>query len=146
MEAAWGLGSAVVSGEVTPDKFVINKITGEVSKRDISRKTVQHVPDADRGKVVEVAVPEQLQTTACVNDDEIRALATMAKAIELHYGQPQDIEWAIDRREAANHGIMLLQSRPETVWGNRGQEKKTIDHVDQNPLAHVLRALSNRGS
>lgn len=146
MEAAWGLGSAVVSGEVTPDKFVINKITGEVSKRDISRKTVQHIPDADKGKVVEVAVPEQLQTIACVNDDEIRALATMAKAIELHYGQPQDIEWAIDRREAGNHGILLLQSRPETVWGNRGQEKKTIDHVDQNPLAHVLRALSNRGS
>jgi len=82
-----GARSAVVSGEVTPDKFVVNKITGEISKRDISRKTVQHVPDADEGKVIEVAVPVHLQTAPCVSDDEIRALTMMAKAIEQHYGQ-----------------------------------------------------------
>jgi pyruvate,water dikinase len=144
MEAAWGLGSAVVSGEVTPDKFVINKITGEVSKRDISRKTVQHGPDANEGRVVEVAVPDHLQTITSVSDDEIRALVTMAKAIEQHYGHAQDIEWAIDRRESDR--ILLLQSRPETVWSSRGPEKKSIDEVDKNPLAHVLRALSDRGS
>lgn len=145
MEASWGLGSALVSGEVTPDKFVINKITGEISKRDISRKTVQHVPDSEAGKVVEVAVPEHLQTVTCVSDDEIRALVKMAKAIEKHYGHPQDIEWAIDWRECDNHRILLLQSRPETVWSNRGQEGRSVDAVDKNPLAHVLRALSNRG-
>ena len=145
MEAAWGLGSAVVSGEVTPDKFVVNKITGEISKRDISRKTVQHVPDADEGKVIEVAVPVHLQTAPCVSDDEIRALTMMAKAIEQHYGQAQDIEWAIDRRGSDRHQILLLQSRPETVWSNRGQEKRSIDDAGTNPLAHVLRALSDRG-
>lgn len=145
MEAAWGLGSAVVSGEVTPDKFVINKITGEVSKRDISRKTVQHIPDASQGGVTKVAVPEHLQTVTCVSDDEICALVRVAKAIERHYGHAQDIEWAIDRREGGDRRILLLQSRPETVWSNRGTDKKSIDDVDKNPLAHVLRALSNRG-
>jgi pyruvate,water dikinase len=145
IEASWGLGSALVSGEVTPDRFVISKITGEVSKRDISRKTLQHVPDPDQAKVIDVAVPEHLQAVTCVSDDEIRALVHMAKAIEQHYGHAQDIEWAINRRESGDGRILLLQSRPETVWSNRGQENKSIDEVDKNPLAHVLRALSNRG-
>lgn len=145
MEAAWGLGSAVVSGEVTPDKFVVNKITGEISRRDISRKTVQHIPDATQGRVVEVPVPDELQTLSCVSDDEICALVKMAKVIEQHYGYPQDIEWAIDRRDDCEHRILLLQSRPETVWSNRSQTQKSSDDVDKNPLAHVLRALSNRG-
>jgi pyruvate,water dikinase len=125
---------------------VINKITGEVSKRDISRKTMQHIPDANQDCITNVAVPEHLQTVPCMSDDEIRALVKMAKDIEQHYGHAQDIEWAIDRREDGDRRIVLLQSRPETVWGNRGQDKKSIDEVDKNPLAHVLRALSNRGS
>ena len=48
IEGAWGLGSAVVSGEVTPDRFVVGKITGEISVREIRDKHIQHVPAARR--------------------------------------------------------------------------------------------------
>jgi pyruvate,water dikinase len=145
MEAAWGLGSAVVSGEVTPDKFVINKITGEITKRNISVKTIQHVPHAILGKVIDVEVPAHLQQAPCVDDDEIRALAAIAKNIERHYGHAQDIEWAIEGRDGEEHKILLLQARPETVWSSRDAQKKAESGSVANPLAHVLSALSNRG-
>jgi pyruvate, water dikinase len=144
IEAAWGLGSAVVSGEVTPDKFVINKITGEITKRNISVKTVQHLPHATLGKVVDVAVPDHLQQAPCIDDDEIRALVTIGKGIERHYGHAQDIEWAIEGREGDEPKILLLQARPETVWSTRDAQKKAEPASAANPLAHVLSALSNR--
>ncbi len=49
IEGAWGLGSAVVSGEVTPDRWVVAKITGEISVRDISDKHIQQLPAAGGG-------------------------------------------------------------------------------------------------
>ena len=45
LEASWGLGSAIVSGEVTPDKYVVNKVTGEIVKRTVSRKARRHRPN-----------------------------------------------------------------------------------------------------
>ncbi|TLY71352.1 MAG: phosphoenolpyruvate synthase, partial [Gammaproteobacteria bacterium] len=58
IEGAWGLGSAVVGGEVTPDRWVLGKITGEISVREISDKLIQHVPAANGG-VEAVAVSEE---------------------------------------------------------------------------------------
>src|SRR5258707_485610 len=49
IEGAWGLGSAVVGGEVTPDRWVFGKVTGEISVREISDKLIQHVPAANGG-------------------------------------------------------------------------------------------------
>src|SRR5262245_26556761 len=71
IEGAWGLGSAVVGGEVTPDRWVVSKITGEISTRGISPKLVQHRPVADGG-VESAAVPEDLRETACLSDDELQ--------------------------------------------------------------------------
>ena len=73
IEGAWGLGSSVVSGEVTPDRFVIAKITGEISVRDISDKHVQHLP-APGGGVSDVETPENLRRAPCLSDAEIAAL------------------------------------------------------------------------
>jgi len=132
VEGSWGLGSCVVSGEVTPDKYVVNKVTGEIMKRDVSCKTRQHVPDPDGGGVLDQAVPEDKQNTPCLSDEAIAALAAIGKRVEKHYGSPQDIEWAMDE----NGEILLLQSRPETVWAARDAEgpvakpaAKATDHV-----------------
>jgi pyruvate,water dikinase len=142
IEAAWGLGSAVVSGEVTPDKFVVNKITGEIVARTISVKHVEHLPDMAAGEVREAEVPAERQAAPSVSDAELRALVATGKAIEKHYCQPMDIEWAIDR--AGN--VMLLQARPETVWSQKqAAAPKPIVEPKADPLAHVLRALSVRG-
>jgi pyruvate,water dikinase len=137
IEGAWGLGSSVVSGEVTPDRFVIAKITGEISVRDISDKHVQHLP-APSGGVGEFETPENLRKVPCLTDNEIIELRDIAKTVERHYGKPQDIEWAIDQ----SGKTLLLQSRPETVWSAK-QRAPVAKPVD-DPLQHVMKIFGGR--
>jgi pyruvate,water dikinase len=137
IEATWGLGSAVVSGEVTPDRFVIAKITNEISVRDISDKHIQHQP-SPQGGTVEVETPEQLRRQPSISDQEIATLKEIGRKVEQHYGRPQDIEWAIDRSGA----ILLLQSRPETVWSSK--EQSPVAKPEDNPLQHVLNIFGGR--
>jgi pyruvate, water dikinase len=137
IEGAWGLGSAVVSGEVTPDRFVIAKITGEISVREIADKHLQHLP-VPGGGVREVETPEELRRVPCLSDAEISALRDIARKVERHYGRPQDIEWAIDRSDE----ILLLQSRPETVWSSR--DRSPVAKPAENPLQHVMKIFGGR--
>jgi len=137
IEGSWGLGSAVVSGEVTPDRFVIAKITGEISVRKISEKHIQHLP-ASGGGVQESEVPQELRQTPCLRDEEIAALKNIACRVERLYGRPQDIEWAVD----GSGEIFLLQSRPETVWS--AKEQAPVARPADNPLQHVLRIFGGR--
>ncbi|MGA7136104.1 MAG: PEP/pyruvate-binding domain-containing protein [Terriglobales bacterium] len=139
IEAAWGLGSAVVSGEVTPDRFVIAKITGEISIRDISDKHIQHLPAADGGNGIdEVKTPEEMRRVPSLSDEEVAALRDIGRKIERHYGRPQDIEWAIDR----DGRILLLQSRPETVWS--AKDATPVARPAENPLTHVMNIFGGR--
>ena len=132
IEAAWGLGSALVSGEVTPDRWVVGKITGEISVRDISDKAIRHA-QAPAGGVEELAVEESRRREACLSDEELQSLRAIGRQIERHYGRPQDIEWAIDRH---TREILLLQSRPETVWSNKDNQAAAPRVTD--PLLHVM--------
>jgi len=137
IESTWGLGSALVGGEVTPDRFVIAKITSEISTREISDKHIQHVP-APSGGIKVIETPEQLRRVPSVNDVEVAALKEIARTVERHYGRPQDIEWAIDHSGA----IFLLQSRPETVWSTK--EKVSVAKPAENPLLHVMNIFGGR--
>jgi pyruvate,water dikinase len=137
IEATWGLGSAIVGGEVTPDRFVISKITSEISVREISDKHVQHVP-AEGGGIKAVETPEELRRAPCVSDEELATLKEIARKIERHYGRPQDIEWAIDR----SGQVHLLQSRPETVWSLKDQTP--VAKPAENPLSHVMNIFGGR--
>jgi pyruvate,water dikinase len=137
IESAWGLGSAVVSGEVTPDRFVIAKITGEISVREIRDKHVRHAPSPGGG-TVELENPEDLRHAPCVSDEELAALRDIARKVEQHYGRPQDIEWAIDR----SGKVFLLQSRPETVWSAR--DHAPVAKPEANPLQHVMNIFGGR--
>jgi pyruvate,water dikinase len=132
VEGSWGLGSAVVGGEVTPDRWVLGKIRGDISVREISTKLVQHVPVL-MGGIEAVAVPEDLRRAACMSDDELLSLRAIARNVERHYGRPQDIEWAVERGSDA---ILLLQSRPETVWS--AKESAPVARPADNPLLHVM--------
>jgi pyruvate,water dikinase len=143
IEATWGLGSALVSGDVTPDAFVISKITGDITTRRVSPKIKIHryLPN---GRGVTVSdTPAPLREAPSLSDDEIRALAAIGRRVEAHYGAPQDIEWAVldddsgdgaDVASAADR-VVLLQSRPETVWAGRKQapagapRPRAADHV-----------------
>ena len=138
IEGAWGLGSAVVGGEVTPDRWVMGKITGEISVRQISDKSMQHCAHP-RGGVEAVAVAEELRRSACLSDQELQRLREIARRVERHYGLAQDIEWAVQRRDGE---ILLLQSRPETVWSNR--EAAPVAQAAENPLSHVMSIFGGR--
>lgn len=137
IEGAWGLGSAVVSGEVTPDRFVVAKITGEITVRDIRDKHVMHVP-LERGGTQEVATPEAQRLVPCLNDRQLDQLRELGRRIERHYGCPQDIEWAFDGSGA----LLVLQSRPETVWAAR--DAAPVARVQENPLHHLMSVFGGK--
>ena len=138
IEGAPGLGSAVVSGEVTPDRWVLGKITGEISVRDISDKHAKQVP-AEGGGIHEVGLEGDERTGPCLSDDELQQLREVGRRIEKHYGKPQDIEWAIDK--AGN--LLLLQSRPETVWAAKDAQAP-VKPPEDNPLKHVMSIFGGR--
>jgi pyruvate, water dikinase len=132
IEGSWGLGSAVVGGEVTPDRWVLGKITGEISVREISEKLIQHTP-LPGGGTEHVDVEESLRRAPCMSDEELQALRAIARKVERHYGHPQDIEWAVERQ---SNEILLLQSRPETVWS--AKEATPVARPAADPLSHVM--------
>lgn len=138
IEGAWGLGSAVVSGEVTPDRWVVGKLTGEISVRDISDKHIRQVP-LPAGGIHDEAVPEAERRIACLTDDELQRLRDIARKAERHYGKPQDIEWAVEKGSGE---ILLLQSRPETVWA--AKEVAPAATAQANPLAHLMTVFGGR--
>jgi pyruvate, water dikinase len=138
IESAWGLGSAVVGGEVTPDRWVLGKVTGEISVREISEKMIKHVAAAAGGTEA-VPVEEALRRAPCLTDEELQALRLVARKVEKHYGHAQDIEWAVDRHTGE---ILLLQSRPETVWS--AKDAAPLARAAQNPLSHVMSIFGGR--
>lgn len=120
IECSWGLGEAVVAGEVTPDNFLVDKVLGEVTQRRVSDKAVQHRVNSD-GVLEAVEVEESQRRVPCVSDAELRQVAALAKRAERHYGCPQDVEWALDEHLPPGENVLLLQSRPETVWSRKPQ-------------------------
>lgn len=138
IEATWGLGSALVGGEVTPDRLVVSKVTGEVVSRAVADKPTQHRPDPAGGVRV-VEVPVELRQACCLADPEIAALVALGKRIEEHYRAPQDIEWALADQ------LYVLQSRPETVWARR-EAAAPIAQPRERALDHVLDVLGGRAA
>jgi pyruvate, water dikinase len=80
-----------------------------------------------------------MRRVACVSDEELQQLRALARKVERHYGHAQDIEWAIDRHSGE---ILLLQSRPETVWSSK--EAAPLARSADNPLAHVMSIFGGR--
>jgi pyruvate, water dikinase len=135
VEGCWGLGSALVSGDVTPDSFVISKVTGEIVRRQVAVKLRLHRAGPGGAGVIAADVPGPRQEAACLDDAELTALAWLGRRVEDHYGAPQDIEWAITDGASPEESLVLLQSRPETVWARRRAEPlaapkpQAVDHV-----------------
>jgi len=122
IEANWGLGEAVVSGSVNPDRFSVDKVLLEISEKKISVKEVMSALDPVKKEVVLVSTPPEKRNSPCLNDEEVIELAKNGKRIEGHYGCPQDIEWAIDLDLFFPDNVFIVQSRPETVWSQRKRE------------------------
>ncbi len=108
INAAWGLGEAVVSGAVTPDSIIVRKADGSVLRRETARKRVMTVRTVEGTE--EQAVPESLQAADVLSDRQVAELARYGARIESLYGLPMDIEWALAEGEFA-----ILQARPVTA-------------------------------
>lgn len=115
IDASYGVGEMVVSGQVTPDHLVVDKVLLCPVSEKIGDKHAELVPDFATGRLVERDVGEERRRRRCLSDDELTAVAAMAKRAEKHYGCPQDVEWAFDSDLPPGEDLLLLQSRPETV-------------------------------
>ncbi|WP_434968747.1 PEP/pyruvate-binding domain-containing protein [Microbacterium sp. bgisy207] len=145
VESSWGLGEMVVSGEVTPDNFLLDKVMMTVVTRAISHKGEELVPNG-RGGIVRRAVAEDRAGAPSLSDDELMAVARLAKAAEKHYGRPQDIEWAIDADLPAGGNVLLLQARPETIWSPKSTTNTiTITSKGSGIAAIATSMLSSLG-
>ena len=114
VNASWGLGVAVVGGEVTPDDYLISKITREVVRARTGTKDVQYVA-AEGGGMLREAVPAARHDVPCLDEQGLAALVDVARRVERHFGSHQDVEWAIARDTALPDGLFVLQSRPVTA-------------------------------
>jgi len=113
VEAVFGLGEAIVSGEVTPDLYVVDKEKQEIISKKIAEQQWQLIrnPAADDKEAnIQVALPEAAQAQQKLSDDEIIQLVKLGKQLEDHYQFPQDIEWAKENNE-----IYIVQTRPVTT-------------------------------
>lgn len=140
IDASWGLGEAVVSGEVTPDHFLVDKVMLEIVKATIHVKTIEHVPDRINRRVLTREVEAGRAEKPSLTEEEVKAVCRIAKTIEKHYGCPQDIEWALDADLPAGQNFTLLQSRPETVWS---QKKATTQTPIKTGMEGILSTLMN---
>ncbi|MGM0447410.1 MAG: phosphoenolpyruvate synthase [Methanobacteriota archaeon] len=121
IEAAWGLGEAVVSGTVSPDNYVYDRERGEVDQVTVADKKVEMVKDEETGETVQLDVDEDRRNERVLSDAEIGDLVALGERVEDHYGSPQDVEWAIYDGE-----IYMLQSRPiTTIQEDAGEEDST---------------------
>jgi rifampicin phosphotransferase len=109
IDASPGLGEAVVSGAVNPDHYVVDIVSGKILERRLGDKrlVVRALPGGGTESVDQPAAAEK----PCLTDPQIRELAALGGRAEIHYGSPQDTEWAIDTRGKP----WLTQSRPITT-------------------------------
>jgi len=110
IESAWGLGEAVVSGAVSPDKYVVDRHSGEVTEATVATKKVMYVRDDETGETIERAVPDDRRDERVLSEAELDQLVGLGEEVEAHYDTPQDVEWAI-----ADDELYVLQSRPITT-------------------------------
>lgn len=144
VEACWGLGEGLVSGGITPDQYLIDKVTLSVVKRTVSEKKVEYQFDPAAGKVRPVPVGDDRRNQPALADEEIVQLAQVAKRLERYYGRPQDIEWAIGVDASVPDGpnrVHILQSRAETVWSQA--QAKSIVQPSVGAMDLMLAKLMN---
>lgn len=118
--ASYGLGEAIVQGQVNPDEFVVYKPALENNKfsilqRRLGEKAIKMVYTNSKNKnqfIKKMPVKESERLTFCINDKDVESLARQALLIEKHYGVPMDIEWA---KDGVTGELFILQARPETV-------------------------------
>jgi len=116
IEGAHGLGAPVVGGELTPDRYAVDKVTLEVRSRTIVRKPFADRFDHATATVVRFDLDDDEGGASSLTDDEVVRLARVGKEVERAHGGAVDVEWAVGPGPDGPRHLYLLQARPETVW------------------------------
>ena len=116
IEGAFGLGESVVSGSVSPDRYIVAKDPLGIERREVHHKEIEVIAAANAGTLTRALTPSQAEQPV-LSDEETMRIAELGLRIEDHYGSPQDTEWAID----ADGKVWVLQARPVTSTGEKGQ-------------------------
>jgi phosphohistidine swiveling domain-containing protein len=129
INSSFGLGEAVVSGEVTPDTYILNRESFEATETIIGAKEQKIISDGAQGTKL-VPIAEEDRGLSSLSEDDLKELGALALRVEKHFGGvPQDIEWAIKDGQ-----LWLLQSRPITNLPPQPIEVEWIP----NPPAQIL--------
>jgi pyruvate, water dikinase len=135
IESSYGLGEAVVGGEVTPDLFEINKITGRTHHSRVGTKSSEHRLAADGRGVHRLPVAPARQQAWSLSGEQVTALVTLAGQLEARLGRGLDMEWAIGATASmpGEQALFSLQVRPITVAARRPPPARpagdAVDHV-----------------
>jgi rifampicin phosphotransferase len=132
INAAWGLGEAIVGGMVTPDTLIVNKANGHILERKIANKQVMTV--RVNGGTQEQPVPDSLKQIPVLDHEAAAMLNRYATQIEKLYDQPMDIEWAL-----ADGNFYIVQARPITALPAQ-QAPETFEWTLPDPKGQYLRA------
>lgn len=108
INAAWGLGEAVVSSLVTPDAILVDKNAERIVSYETANKEIMTVRTSDGTE--ETPVPEQLRKKNSLTPDQVIRLTQLGKKIEQYYQMPMDVEWALEKDT-----LYIVQARPITV-------------------------------
>ena len=135
INAAWGLGEAIVGGQVTPDSFVVGKASGKIIEQEITEKDVMTVRTLEGTH--EEPVPVDKRTAAVLTAEQAAELARVGVQIEDLYGRPMDIEWALH-----NGHMSVVQARPITALPEPAagsQETRAAEWKLPQPKGHYMR-------
>jgi pyruvate,water dikinase len=113
IDAAYGLGSSVVDGRVTPDTYRVDKATGQLRDQIIGEKAQQVVLDPSGG-VREVVVAQARRECPALSEQQLLHLTDLATRVESHFGDARDVEWGITEQQ-----VYVLQARPIVVPSTR---------------------------
>ena len=119
LEVCWGLAQGLVNGEITPDRYLVDKVTLGILTRSIAPQDVEHRLAATGAGVVSMPVPADRRAVPCLADEEVIEIARLAKSLERTQGRPLDIEWAVEPGPRFSDAVRFVQARPETVWSRR---------------------------
>jgi len=125
IEANWGLGESVVSGDSTPDVYILDKEGPEIKEKKLGPKC-RYVTIKEVG-VAEEELPPEKTDQFCLSDDEAREIGRLGKVLEEHFGKPQDAEWAVEEGVPLPESIISLQTRPEIIAKTKPPVDKIVD-------------------
>ena len=132
-EGNWGLGESVVSGEVNPDQFIVDKNDGTVEST-VSPKTKMVV--YHDGGTITAQVPAEIQEKPCVDPEELKEIVRVAKQVEDHFKVPQDMEWVLDCFQSIPDNLYWVQARPAKYAKVKEKESEYLAELMTRMFKH----------